>query len=83
MLHYRRIIGCARKGKATPGMDCALHKGWMSQVELVETEAEHMEGWVSGSGWLFYLLAPPGWLPHSFHACVTTPASSAEATDFN
>lgn len=40
----RELIGWARKGKATPGMDCALHKGWMSQIELVETEAHHMEG---------------------------------------
>lgn len=40
----RELIGWAGKGRATPGMDCALHKGWMSQIELVEAEAHHMEG---------------------------------------
>ncbi len=40
----RELIGWAGKGKATLGMDCALHNGWMSQIELVETEAHHMEG---------------------------------------
>lgn len=37
------LIGWAGKGKATPGMDCALHKRWTSQIELVETDAHHME----------------------------------------
>ena len=40
----KAVIGWAGKGKATPGMECAFHKGWMSQIELVETEAHHMEG---------------------------------------
>lgn len=41
---FQEIIGWAGKVKATPGMDCALHKGWMRKIELVETEAHHIEG---------------------------------------
>ena len=56
------------KGKATPGMDCVLHKGWMSQEELVDTETHHMVGcaWL----WLVVLFIRSARLVATFISCL-------------
>lgn len=48
-------------------------EGWMS---LLTYRRDHMEGCFASALGCFYLLALPGCLPHSFHACVAPPASS-------
>lgn len=61
-------------------MDCALQYEWMRQIESVEMEADLMEFCV----WLWMVvlfIICAGWLLHSFHACVTPPASSGEVGD--
>lgn len=64
----QELIGWAGKGKATPGMDCALHKGWMSQIELVQTEAHHMEG--CALLWLVVLFISSARLLATFISCL-------------
>lgn len=62
----------AGKGKAA-SRNGPEEEGWMS---LLTYRHDHMEGCFASALGCFYLLALPGCLPHSFHACVAPPASS-------
>lgn len=50
-------------------------------MSLLTYRRDHMEGCFAGALGCFYLLALPGCLPHSFHACVAPPASSGGGGD--
>lgn len=62
------VIDLAEKGKATPGIDCAFHEGWMSPIELVETEAHHMEANVGL--WLVVLFISSAGSVATFISCL-------------